>query len=1034
MLIATFSLFANQFPTINRTLGMVETYDYNSPKIRNSEKLGWGNIPDSIMVFLVEFEDVKFDREPDFPDYIAHDDAYFHRLMFHLDSYYSDASHGNYEIITDNDSLYQFYPEIITLPKTMAYYGEEGKNRDLIEKKVEIIVDLIDLIDPYLDFSNYDSFILFHAGAGQEGNPDNTELIQSTFLSRKSFQAGLDPENDDFPGILTDDETYFKEITILPESENKANLEEGSPILGMLGVFAQAFGYQLGLPTLYDNNTSNGLSFGIGSFGVMGYGLWNAAGYVPPLPCAWSRYYMGWETNNIYNVTTTEENLEIAYPSASTENIPTLYKIDISQKEYFLLENRQQNPDKSFFVNTSGDTLVTFSFEIVDDQEYYEPGHPYAGQPEFSFMKNTYKGCEWDFYLPGFGYGDAPENDGSGILIWHIDENIIETNFLQGYETNSVNADGTHKGIDLEEADGIQHLDGPYNPWYLGSPDDSYREGNNTYFGKMYTDSGALSLPTSESYYGGSQMEISDISISDTLMTFSVDFQWFLDSGYIGENIYNAAVIDLDSDGEEEIFYPMPNGEVYLWKNFNLAPNFPITLDSIPYYYAFDDETNTFIVPTFNATSNLTRIMFIGLNSIESHFFLNKTWAANPIVNPDADSPYRVILPLNADDNSIEIILLDSDYAVINSIQYDNETIISNLILKNEILSLFTSDTESNTVVREIDLNDLDNQVQLNYLDISAESILSVHKANLDSDNPDEFVITTSDSLIYVYNHLFESMEGFPFKTDSAIKSLPSFADIDGNGLLDILLGEENQFTVIEQMGNFNKPEETIESPDSLNISAGCIAINLDNDTDLEVIGNISRNRLVGWKNINNNDFQIIRGFSFTSSELSRNFPILYNGSAGSKIYIAADNGTIFHQEWPSMLESNWSHEYGNLQRTASYLASKPTNNFDTDELFIEKNTYLFPNPLNTVFNSSVFNGTNREMTITLKVMTSRDVNVNVKIFDIAGNLIKNNDIYCLAYIQSSLFIDAAKLSSGIYFAVIKSEGRVLKKKFAVEK
>ena len=40
-------------------------------------------LPQNILALMVEFEDVTFDLEPDFPDSLAHDKAYFERLFFY---------------------------------------------------------------------------------------------------------------------------------------------------------------------------------------------------------------------------------------------------------------------------------------------------------------------------------------------------------------------------------------------------------------------------------------------------------------------------------------------------------------------------------------------------------------------------------------------------------------------------------------------------------------------------------------------------------------------------------------------------------------------------------------------------------------------------------------------------------------------------------------------------------------------------------------------------------------------------------------
>ena len=99
-------------------------------------------------------------------------------------------------------------------------------------------------------------------------------------------------------------------------------------------------------------------------------------------------------------------------------------KIPLSSTEYLLVENRQRDPD---------------------------------GDGSFGVH-------ERDWGLPG-----------SGILIWHIDR----TRLGDFVDLNMVNVDPAHKGVDLEEADGIQDFDyslpdiygyegSQYDPWFRG--------------------------------------------------------------------------------------------------------------------------------------------------------------------------------------------------------------------------------------------------------------------------------------------------------------------------------------------------------------------------------------------------------------------------------------------------------------------------------------------------------------------------------------------------------------------------------------
>jgi M6 family metalloprotease-like protein len=1015
----------------------VETYGFSGERFTSNLNSRSNELPDSILIFLVEFEDAKFDTVPDFPDFLAHDRAYFHRLIFHLSTYWSDASYGNYKIVDNEDSHYVIHEEIITLPNTMSYYGEESDKSDMIERKVEMISDLLNIVDSSVDFNDYDTFMLFHAGAGQEAHSEVPELIQSTFLSRKSFQAALDPENDEFPGILTEDGTYFSEITIFPESENLADMneEDGEAIYGLLGIIAQGFGYQLGLPSLFDNVNSNGYSFGIGSFGVMGYGVWNAAGYVPPLPCAWSRYFMGWEADHLIGVNTDQELLGVAYPQYD-EAAARLYKISITEREYFLIENRQQNPDGSYFVNANNDTLVTFTFPTIEDQEVYEPGHPFAGEPRFMFMENSYEGCEWDFYLPGYGFGDDPELDGSGILIWHIDENIIEANFSANFNNNSVNGDAAHKGVDLEEADGIQHMDS-INEFALGSKDDSYRDGNNTYFGKMYPEPGVLSLPTSESYYGGSQIEVYDISSSDHIMTFGVRFGWYLDSDYTGENPYNAAVVNFDDEDDLEIFYPMPDGSIYIWKNYILIDDYPLFFHPLAAYYAYDKFSQTFIIPTYNAEQSLSRACFLNNENLIYPPFVGLTWAGNPVVNSNEDSPYRALLPFHEIESQNSVIkLYDSFLEEIDEIAFENELIASNLMLKNDVLYSITSNSSSQFEFKITDLNSL-NTASVPLSDMGGEAVIEASiMADVDRDDLDELIITTTDTLLYLYGQDGVLRSGFPVKIPLVSTSLPAVADVDGNGYLDVIIGGLNNFAVIDKNGDISRSHLGIESPDSLYSAPGLLALDIDGDQQLELAGCMSMNRFTAWENLNNNTFGMKRGYPVSLGDFCANYPIPVNvDDTNSTIYFASDNGTMYKHDLPVALpEIVWQSEYADLQRTACYNGELPENTFASSSVFLKDQTYVYPNPLSVIFNSSIFNGNLREQTLTVKIMTGIDAQVKLRVFDIAGNLVLTDKTYCEAYIDNCILIKADKLSSGIYFANLYSRGEVLKLKFAIEK
>ncbi len=161
-----------------------------------------------------------------------------------------------------------------------------------------------------------------------------------------------------------------------------------------VGIIAHELGHSVfSLPDLYDIDYSSG---GIGYFGLMGSGTWgwadnnDFAGNTPTHFCAWSKITLGWVEPEI---STQVSNVNVLLNESSSSSF-NIIKMPVGINEYFLLENR----------NNTG----------------YDRGlFPISG---------TFQG---------------------GLAIWHIDESIISQNL----STNEVNADVSHKGVDLEEAE-----------------------------------------------------------------------------------------------------------------------------------------------------------------------------------------------------------------------------------------------------------------------------------------------------------------------------------------------------------------------------------------------------------------------------------------------------------------------------------------------------------------------------------------------------------------------------------------------------
>jgi len=1007
--------------------------------------------PQSVLVLRAQFTDVTFQGTPVYPDSLVHGTAYFERWMLHLSDFFMDASRTAFEPYILN---YAVPDTVFTLSHTMSYYGADGTAESDL-KVADMLEELITLADPNFDYNDFDAFIVVHAGPGQESDIDRirTSEIWSTFMARSDLQYYLDPHNDNYQGIATADGKYIKELILVSESEFQdyfpvpPNENASAYLFSIYGVLCQQFGHQIGLPTMFDNYTTNGASQGIGNWGLMGTGLWNANGYVPAQLDAWSRCYLGWDTPIL--VTDDAQNLKVDYFLNHSPFAHRIYKIPITEKEYFLVENRQQNPDYSL---DPYNNLPSFTFSLLDsaEQDYYAdaPLRPY-----FNFMKNRYKGCEWDFYLPGLGGPLQPwesvPTDGSGLLIWHIDENVIEANFDPEFEQNHINFDASHKGIDVEEADGIQHLDTSTFDYYMyGGPFDTFREdpnpaGNNTYFGQEYisipdtatpdtTDYVIVThLPTAASYYGGIPLEIYNISASGNIMTFSVRFGWRLSTGYIGENNLDACSVDYDQDGKNEIFYPMPDGSLFMWKDEEPAEGFPITVNNDLKSYCWDGSA-FYLAYAINESSNLPMVNLKKLQGNRLTSLLTKPngcrWAA-PLLTFGDYVVTPIMQSLNNTSAGFGISIFDKenwteDFATWS---FAGDFLATNLAFyKEKIYAVAKSLADSSYALKVI--SPFAKEVETFTLSIPKDSVMVAMSIAPILPNSEGDIILQTPYSIYLTDLQGNIRNGYPIRLPFFSDAQVTISDTDFNGTFDYLVSGENTFAVYDYSGhNMLTNFSGIGMDDSLDITSGILAGDYDGDGKKEYMGAFSRNRTAVF----DHNLRLMGGFPVATSNRSRNLPFVHQAS-DSLVYVwtATDNGNIFRAELPQAalqgIDLGWYSKYANLQRTSSREDYPADNQYKTDAFFVKGQNFVFPNPLRNIYAPR----------LTFQIMTSRTAKVEVSVFDIAGKLIYRKNVLCQAYLQNRELIDLPtdKLSGGVYIAVYKSGDKVHRFKFAVEK
>ncbi|MEJ2634902.1 MAG: T9SS type A sorting domain-containing protein [Calditrichia bacterium] len=464
-----------------------------------------------------------------------HNRSYFQDHMIALRNYFRKVSGG--KLVIEGDVYPEQQDAAYQLPNQMTYYNPNTTPDQINTGLANLMRDAFGSadVDPAIDFSKYQSFVVFHAGVGKDvelGADETPQDIPSLFITQKFLDTYLNQK----PILVDDGTVQIKNGMLIPETETQEGIE-----LGLNGIFASNFGSQLGWPDLFSPETRRS---GIGRFGLMDAGLFNGDGLLPAVPCAWTRTYAGWsEPINIYY--SPNDELQIHPPlSPSREN---LYRVPINEKEYFLVENRYSGKYK----------LDSLQYELSQGRDVYPSMKEVLLLPELAdqvtFSDST--GVLIDVKNPDLGLS------GNGCLIWHIDENVIEQNLA----TNTINADPEHRGVDLDEADGSQDIGqefdflsagaGSENGWIL----DMWYKGNDApLFKNRFSPN---SVPNSRSYYNraNSHITISDFSAPDSVMSFRVNFDIYQQNFPRAINpqtygrITSLKVSDLDFTGENDL-------------------------------------------------------------------------------------------------------------------------------------------------------------------------------------------------------------------------------------------------------------------------------------------------------------------------------------------------------------------------------------------------------------------------------------------------------------------------------------------------
>ena len=951
------------------------------------------------------FEAPLFDSLQASVDPLPHDAAYFEAHLQFLSNYIDQASDGQTQVVT------HLIPEVIELPGVMGAYSPTGLESES-DAELQKLAGLVDQAwglanaQATLDVSGFDpattAFMIFHAGVGRD-----IELVGTT----------LDKTPEDIPSIYFNQEALnrllqnpiaFKGLPVqhtmvMPRTESRQGFDfiQDQPFLvefSINGLMAASFFNYLGVPDLF--NTETGES-AIGPFGLMDpLGLFAYNGLFPPEPSGWTKQYLGWAQPAVISG---EQAVEVDLHAASGPPGQDLVRVNVSESEYFLLENRYRDFNRDGLVLTVYRDGATFEQRFQNGQEDFN-----------SFNIDAFDGGvvidvdDFDWALPG----GIDENDTplvGGVLIWHIDERVLGERLA----SNSVNSDPELRAVDLEEADSAQDLGFPsgsiFGPQaHLGTPFDFFYEGNPviviTNTGEeisLYQNRfGSDTQPNSNSNAGGASfVELRDFTTPAPTMSFTYA-RGEADSIQVLDVYTDIEGVNVPANSSLTAALDPAMGVYFLGGSNSLVGAFvgnPTSVQSsgglvsAPIIFPGDQV----LALDADPAGNISLIVLRGLNL--SKFSLGLS------IGTPGDFASRNTLMYVPQSGFIYAMLNSDTYSGLLEITLNSNNAVANEVTLpvNKVFSMASTDEgriallSDNTVTW---LNEGETGWNIPVIDGQTPGQLILGQDN--SGTVGAFTLPESNTLVYLLaSGEVEQFDMQRFGAEGTVSSTPVFADLDEDGLLDVLVSIGDQVIAVSSGGGLvdgfplSAPAEVTTQP--------LVATGTEEASVIIVVG-ARDGQLYSFDM--GNDGRELTGFPLPVGRSITATPLIQD----NRIYAVSEAGSISVWESSLIADARWGIQGGNRFNSNFVRVVTDAPGSSTDGLLVSEDVYNWPNPI-------------RQGQTFFRLTSSTDVDVRITIIDAAGTLIDRLEaglVRAQAPVDVQWTTDAA---SGLYFARIEA-------------
>lgn len=962
------------------------------------------NAPLQILALRVEFiaDDVKtttgngrfdlgtqseysLDRPP-------HNRSYFQEQIQALRNYFVRVSAGKVDLQADvfpvaAEAAYQ-------LEHDMVYYSGMENETLQEQRRAELLRDavLAAAADPAIDFTKYHYLMVFHAGVGQDFAFDFDTSpfdIQSVYIDFTALHAALEPANKDYKGILCPGGVYVREGIILPETQNQENID-----LGLLGSMTLLFGSQIGMPSLFDTESGRA---GIGRWGLMDQGSYNFQGFIPAQPSAWEKVYMGWEEPVVV-----QNAAQVRIGTATAVSAPHIIKVPISAKEYFLIENRQRDPNRD---------KITIGRDRAGNRAEFDSTGRVVASAGIAVLTSI---DEYDYGLPG-----------SGLLIWHIDENIIEAKLAD----NTINNNREHRGVDLVECDGAQDIGYVYDMFDLGYGTengdywDPYWAGNESHAYVNESDQvafSAYSIPNSDAHGGAKTfITLKNFSGLDSVMTVSI-YSDLLAEGFpryetAGMKFSPAALLAVPgSNGAAgALFAATPAGQVFAWSgNGSTVSPFsgyemrPVKGSSVPLLCANLDGDNFLEVVAVDDEHGIMRYHLLAAGVSAEYTTHEGAQRTAAMILPLPGNAAAPALVTGASNGTVEMFACAGAGTPLQKIQ--SLTLGSSRINRLAWFPQGGAQVIALAADQTLYACDLGNGAIVWSAAVAAASATPL-VADFDGDAQLEVAVVAENGAFQVF-----SADGQLRYQHQPLQQLhditaPAVGDLDQDGLPEILCNSREGFYAFEATGAtvLNFPVTTYAADSEAAVMGAVFAWKKEGESAM-VIAPAPEGRITAY----DQDGIRMERFPLSSGSALATIPVLADLQGLGTLNMAAINRDGDLMVWKlgvSAREYQVWGQYGGEGRTFYLEPAEPTTPPGTSELMPAKRVFCYPNPVSS--GAAVIRFT----------LTRACEEVSVRIFDLAANYTGELKAAHLAAGDHELLWNVDAVQSGVYLAKVQA-------------